>query len=158
MIDDGQRSAFAAKLDHLFRTVRDAQGELWTNRAAARVLEARGCAISHAHIGNLRHGRADPRPSDTAGLAAMFGVSVEYFSDYVPRPAPPDGAGSADSAEMTTRLVQALQDPAIRSVTFRMHDGMSEAGKATIVSLVEHVLTLERQGRGQYPPHAAEPG
>src|SRR5512142_391326 len=127
--------SFAERLDHLFRTVPDSSGRLWSNRSAAAELTRRGHTISHAHIGNLRFGRADPRHSDMQALADLFDQPVSYFTDTV------------TGVEQQLRL--ALADPSVRLVALRMADArLSPRGAEAIIAMIEQVQRLEADRNG----------
>lgn len=73
----------AEKLEHLFRTVPQADGTPYTNEAAARELGSRlGVSVTTTHISHLRTGRRDnPSAMLLHGLAQLFGVPLAYFFD-----------------------------------------------------------------------------
>ena len=82
--DSGDASrSFAAKLNHLFATVRPAHGEEASYReVAAAIAEQGGPTISPSYIYQLRSGiRENPTLRHVQALAKYFGVDVAYFTD-----------------------------------------------------------------------------
>ena len=82
-MDAGGVPRLAEKLEHLFRTVPQADGTPYTNEAASRELGSRyGVTVTTTHISHLRTGRRDnPSAMLLNGLAQLFGVPLAYFFD-----------------------------------------------------------------------------
>jgi transcriptional regulator with XRE-family HTH domain len=103
----------ADRLNHLFATVLapDAQGH-WTNEAAVRAMSQMGTVMSSAYLGMLRNGkRSHPSARNLNALAALFGVSVDYF---VPdKLAPIDAHASGRGMNPSGETVMGLSDIAV---------------------------------------------
>lgn len=81
-------SSLAAKIDHLFRTVRpepDAPVEFTYEQVAEGCRAAGGPTISAAYVWMLRKGKRDnPTMKHLEALAAFFGVHPAYFFNAAP--------------------------------------------------------------------------
>lgn len=75
------QNPLSARLDYLFRTLVKADGAPFSHREAAELISREHVPISHAYIGQLRAGdRDNPTLKHLRGIAAFFGVPVEYFT------------------------------------------------------------------------------
>jgi hypothetical protein len=144
--DGPSPSHFSERLDELFRTARDRDGQAFSMRRAALELTRRGHPISHTQLSKLRRGATvAPRTSLVEALAGLFGVNPDYF------------AGGAQPDADVTRAEQALASPMIRAVAMRMLDAdLSPEGARAILAMVEHVQRLEDAPRSR--PRPAAPG
>ncbi len=124
----------AAKLQHLFATVRPAGRGEYSNQEVASAIEAAGGAtISATYIWQLRKGlRTNPTINHLEALAGFFGVPVAYFLDE-------DSAARIDDE---LELISALRDHGLRSVALRAAP-LSPEGVEALRAMVEHVRRLE---------------
>ena len=77
---------YAAKLNHLFDTVRAADGNRYTSAEVAEALQADGLTVHSGSIDRLREGAADPPSKGLSfALAFFFDVDPDYFVDEVDR-------------------------------------------------------------------------
>ncbi|HEX5739934.1 MAG TPA: helix-turn-helix transcriptional regulator, partial [Pilimelia sp.] len=96
-----QATTLAERLDHLFRTVLRPDGRPHSHREVADAISRTDEPISHAYIGQLRSGERDnPTLKHLRGLAAFFGVPVEYFTH----------AQVATEVDSELKLVTSLRD------------------------------------------------
>jgi len=126
----------ADRVDHLFATVRKADGSRYTLREVARGITAAGTRISFSTIGQLRSGEHDnPTLATLRGLAMFFGVPVQYLT------------GDEPVAGQVHRQLQAMSalhaDPGVRGVLVRTR-GLS----ARSLRLVADMLTQMRRAEG----------
>jgi transcriptional regulator with XRE-family HTH domain len=129
----GDRS-LAAKLDHLFRTVRPRTGgEYSFEEVAEGVRERGGPTISATYVWQLRRGvRDNPTKRHLEALAGFFGVPPAYFFD--------DEAAERINAEL--ELLNALRDASVRQIALRAL-GLSPRSLNAITDMVERVRELE---------------
>ena len=123
-------------LEKLFDRVRKSDGTQYTLREVADEVTRMGTPISHAYIGYLRRGeRTDPTIGHLRGLAAFFGVPVEYF--ITPE--------VADAVDKELVLASTLQDLQARSVALResVVPG-AEAAIDTMTRLLEVIRDIEK--------------
>ncbi|MFI0418385.1 XRE family transcriptional regulator [Spongiactinospora gelatinilytica] len=137
------RKSLAAKLDHLFRTVRPKGGGEYTFEEVSDALKARGGpTISGTYIWQLRKGlRDNPTMRHLEALADFFGVPPAYFFD--------DAAAERIDAELA--LLTALRDSSIRQIALRA-SGLSTKSLDAITEMLERVRELE--GLGDAGDHA----
>jgi transcriptional regulator with XRE-family HTH domain len=129
-----QPTHLAEKLDRLFKAVHPRGRGEFTYREVAVGIHERGFAsISPTYVWQLRTGqRSNPTMKHIEGLAAFFGVPVNYFfHDEV-----------AASFDTELDLVVALRDSAIRRIALRSA-GLSPESLAAIAEMIEHVRRLE---------------
>jgi hypothetical protein len=145
--DGPSPSHFSARLDELFRTARDENGQPFSMRRAALELTRRGHPISHTQLSKLRRGATvAPRTSLVEALAGFFGVNPDYFTE-----------GTQPDADVV-KAKQALASPMIRAVAMRMLDAdLSPEGARAILAMVEHVQRLEDAPRSRPRPTASGP-
>lgn len=74
-------SDFGSKLEHLFESVRNPDGSrIKQSEVVARAASA-GVGFSEGYLSHLRTGRVkSPSFKAVEGLAAAFGVDIDYFS------------------------------------------------------------------------------
>ncbi|WP_407659650.1 XRE family transcriptional regulator [Kineococcus indalonis] len=137
---DGARSEeapapgpLAAKVDHLFRTVRPAKGEYSYEHVATSIKETGGPTISAAYLWMLRNGKRDnPTMRHLEALASFFGVPPGYFFD--------DALAARVDEQLA--LLASLRDVDVRRVALRA-SGLSSESLATIAEMIERVRKLE---------------
>src|SRR5690348_11162592 len=100
--DGNPAGSFAARLDHLFRTVHPQNRGEYSYREVAKAIEdAHGPTISASYLQQLRTGAKDnPTKRHIEALAGFFGVPAAYFFD--------DGAAARIDDELL--LLAALRD------------------------------------------------
>ncbi|MBN6039558.1 helix-turn-helix domain-containing protein [Amycolatopsis sp. 195334CR] len=126
--------ALAAKVDHLFRTVRPRDGGEYSFEEVAEALRARGGpTISATYLWQLRKGvRDNPTKRHLEALAGFFGVPAAYFFD--------DEETRRIDAELT--LLTALRDAPVRQIALRA-SGLSPKSLEAIADMVDRVRELE---------------
>ncbi|SFR06495.1 hypothetical protein SAMN04488564_1021016 [Lentzea waywayandensis] len=124
----------AARVDHLFRTVRADDGGEYTFEEVAEAIRAKGGpTISATYLWQLRKGvRDNPTKRHVEALASFFGVPPAYFFDAAET--------ARIDAELT--LLNALRDAPVRQLALRAR-GLSDKSLATIADMVERVRELE---------------
>ncbi len=123
----------AAKVDHLFRTVRPAKGEYSYEHVATAIREAGGPTISAAYLWMLRNGKRDnPTMRHLEALATFFGVPPGYFFD--------DALAARVDDQLA--LLATLRDVDVRRVALRA-SGLSSESLSTIAEMIERVRELE---------------
>lgn len=124
----------AARVDHLFRTVRADDGGEYTFEEVAEAIRAKGGpTISATYLWQLRKGvRDNPTKRHVEALASFFGVPPAYFFD--------DAEAARIDAELA--LLNALRDAPVRQLALRAR-GLSDKSLATIADMVERVRELE---------------
>lgn len=133
MGEGGDGSSFAAKLDHLFRTVRRRDGSEVSYREVARAIESAGVGISPSYLQQLRTGIKDnPTKRHIEALATFFGVPPAYFFD------------EALAAEVDAQLdlLLALRDANVRDLALRA-DGLSAESLRVVAEMVRRARQLE---------------
>lgn len=132
MSDD--EGVLAARVDHLFRTVRADDGGEYTFEEVAEAIRAKGGpTISATYLWQLRKGvRDNPTKRHVEALASFFGVPPAYFFD--------DAEAARIDAELL--LLNALRDAPVRQLALRAR-GLSDKSLATIAEMVERVRELE---------------
>lgn len=133
----------AAKIDHLFRTIRAANGREYTYREVAKAIEeAGGPTISSTYLWQLRGGARDnPTKGHLEALAHFFDVPPAYFFD--------DEAAARIEAELA--LLVALRDTSVRRIALRAAQ-LSPRGLEALTTMVEQVRQLE--GIADPTPHS----
>ena len=92
------RESLAAKLDHLFETVRRRNGQEFSYEEVAATISSGGVVISQSYIWQLRKGKRDnPTFKHLQALADFFGVPPAYFFDN-------------DVADRVNQQLKALRD------------------------------------------------
>jgi transcriptional regulator with XRE-family HTH domain len=129
----------AARVDHLFHTVRADDGGEYTFEEVAKAIRAKGGpTISATYLWQLRKGvRDNPTKRHVEALAEFFGVPPAYFFD--------DAEATRINAELA--LLNALRDVPVRQLALRAK-GLSEKSLATIADMVERVRELEGLPQG----------
>jgi transcriptional regulator with XRE-family HTH domain len=137
---------FQARLDHLFRTFRAADGGEYTYRQVADAIEQLvGYKTSPSYLQVLRTGvKVNPSIKHLHGLCAFFGVPIDYFFDD----------DVARQLDVQLDLAASLRDPAVRELAMRAV-GLSAEALATLTGMVEHARRLE--GLGPPPPNGHTP-
>lgn len=127
--------AFAAKLDHLFRTVRPGGGSReFSYREVAKAIEQQGeVTISASYLHQLRSGAKDnPTIKHLEAIGAFFGVPASYFLD--------EQVAAEVGAEL--RLLTAMRDAGVREVAMRAQ-GLSKESLAVVADMIERTRELE---------------
>jgi len=124
----------AAKVDHLFSTVRSREGGEYSFEEVAEAIRAKGGpTISATYVWQLRKGlRDNPTKRHLEALAGFFGVPPAYFFD--------DAEAERINAELT--LLSALRDAPVRRIALRAN-GLSPRSLEAIVEMVGRVRELE---------------
>ena len=140
-------SSFAAKLNHLFASVRapDATRE-YTNEQVADAICESGVKISTTYVWQLRTGRRDnPTIKHLEALAGFFGVPSAYFlNDDVTRHV---DQRLDELHEAHERLLAATSRDEIKMMAARAGE-LSPEGLSQVAELVNVVYELERLKRG----------
>jgi transcriptional regulator with XRE-family HTH domain len=124
----------AAKVDHLFRTVRPRSGGEYSFEDVAEAIRAKGGpTISATYLWQLRKGKRDnPTKRHLEALAEFFGVPPAYFFDDT----------AAERVEAELGLLTALRDAPVRQIALRAN-GLSAKSLETIAEMVDRVRELE---------------
>jgi transcriptional regulator with XRE-family HTH domain len=124
----------AAKVDHLFSTVRPREGDEYSFEEVAEGIRAKGGpTISATYLWQLRKGlRDNPTKRHLEALAGFFGVPPAYFFD--------DAEAERINAELT--LLSALRDAPVRQIALRAN-GLSSKSLEAIADMVDRVRQLE---------------
>jgi len=151
----------AEKLGRLFRAIHPRGRGEYTYREVADGIRQRGLApISGTYVWQLRTGqRSNPTMKHIEGLAAFFGVPVNYFFN--------DDVATRVDTELD--MIVALRETPIRHIALRA-SGLSPESLSAIAEMIEHVRRLEGlpdraeplyepESQGQEPelPHSPEP-
>ncbi|MEJ2854224.1 MULTISPECIES: helix-turn-helix domain-containing protein [unclassified Saccharothrix] len=124
----------AAKVDHLFRTVRPHDGGEYSFDEVARAIRDKGGpTISATYLWQLRKGiRDNPTKRHLEAVAGFFGVPPAYFFD--------DAETERIDAQLA--LLTALRDAPVRQIALRAN-GLSARSLEAIADMVERVRELE---------------
>lgn len=134
MPGNAAKGDLAAKVNHLFRTVRPRTGgEYSFEEVAAAIRATGGPTISATYLWQLRKGQRDnPTKRHLEALAGFFGVPPAYFFD--------DAEAERIDAELA--LLDALRDTPVRQIALRA-SGLSTKSLETIAEMVDRVRELE---------------
>jgi transcriptional regulator with XRE-family HTH domain len=134
-------TSLAKRLDHLFRTVRRADGAEYTHEEVATAIRERGITISHTYVWQLRTGiRDNPTKRHLEALAEFFGVPASYFLDE-----------DVEHINAQLELLTALRDGGVRSVALRAM-GLSSRSLDAIRGMIEHARQIEGLPEEPAPP------
>ncbi|MCS7478558.1 helix-turn-helix domain-containing protein [Umezawaea endophytica] len=124
----------AARVDHLFRTIKPRGGREYSFEEVAEAIRTRGGpTISATYIWQLRRGlRNNPTMKHVEALAGFFGVPPAYFFD--------DDTTHRIDAELA--LLTAVRDSSVRQIALRA-SGLSAKSLVAITEMVERVRELE---------------
>lgn len=124
----------AARLDHLFRSIRASEQREYSNEDVAEAITRdQGVTISASYLWYLRTGQRDnPTLKHLTALATFFGVPAAYFFDDTVR----------EQVESEIALVTALKDTGVREVAMRA-SGLSDKSLDTITEIINRVRELE---------------
>jgi transcriptional regulator with XRE-family HTH domain len=124
----------AAKVDHLFSTVRPRSGDEYSFEEVAAAIRAKGGpTISATYLWQLRKGvRDNPTKRHLEVLAEFFGVPAAYFFDDV----------EAGRINAELGLLSALRDAPVRRIAMRAN-GLSPKSLGAIAEMVDRVRELE---------------
>jgi transcriptional regulator with XRE-family HTH domain len=142
MPENAAAGSLAAKVNHLFRTVRPSTGGEYTFEEVAETIRAKGGpTISATYLWQLRKGlRDNPTKRHLEALAGFFGVPPAYFFD--------DAEAERIDAELA--LLTALRDAPVRQIALRAN-GLSAKSLETIAEMVDRVRELEGLPRPPVP-------
>ena len=131
---DATLPPLAAKINHLFRTIRSAGGREFSFEEVAEAIRQRGGpTISATYVWQLRRGiRDNPTMRHLEALAGFFGVPPAYFFD--------DQAARRIDAELA--LLTAMRETSVRQIALRAA-GLSPKSLTAITEMVERVRELE---------------
>lgn len=134
MADDIVRGSLATKLDHLFSSVRPADGDEYTFDEVAEAIRAQGGpTISSTYLWQLRKGlRDNPTKRHLEALATFFGIPAAYFFDEA----------EAERINAELALLSALRDTPVRHIALRAR-GLSPKSLEAISDMVDRVRELE---------------
>src|SRR6187399_1329554 len=129
---DGERT-LAAKVDHLFRTVRPRSDKEYSFEEVAEAIRGGGGpTISATYLWQLRKGvRDNPTRRHLEALARFFGVPPAYFFDE----------STAAQVEAELELVAALRDSSVRQIALRA-SGLSPKTLNAITQMVERAREI----------------
>lgn len=135
---DASSRTFAAKLNHLFATVRPAHGgEASYREVAAAIAEQGGPTISSSYIYQLRSGvRENPTLRHVQALAKYFGVEVAYFTD--------EEIAERTDAQLAT--LAAMRDAGVRSIALRASH-LSPEALGLVSDMIDMASKLESNRR-----------
>lgn len=143
--DSGDDRSFAAKLNHLFATVRPAHGEEASYREVATAIARQGGpTISPSYIYQLRSGiRENPTLRHVQALAKYFGVEVAYFTDDE----------IAEQADAQLAMLAAMRDAGVRSIALRAANLSAESLVlvSDMVDLLSRMESSPRRGPKRRP-------
>jgi transcriptional regulator with XRE-family HTH domain len=124
----------AEKLDRLLRAIHPRGRGEYTYREVADGVRQLGLApISGTYVWQLRTGqRTNPTMKHIEGLAAFFGVPVNYFFN--------DDVATRVDTELD--MIVALRETPIRHIALRA-SGLSPESLSAITEMIEHVRRLE---------------
>jgi len=124
----------AARVDHLFRTIKPRGAREYSFEEVAEAIRTRGGpTISATYIWQLRRGlRNNPTMKHVEALAGFFGVPPAYFFD--------DDTTQRIDAELA--LLTAVRDSSVRQIALRA-SGLSAKSLVAITEMVERVRELE---------------
>lgn len=148
MTDDAPHpdSLFAARLEHLFRTVHPQDRGPYTAAEVAAAINAAadGNVISATYLWQLKTGRRDnPTYKHLIALSRFFGVSPAYFFDEM----------ETERGAIPAEVALALKDDAVRDLALRAA-GLSEHSLKAITDMVDSARALEAPSRLRRPRHA----
>ncbi|MCP3804324.1 helix-turn-helix domain-containing protein [Allokutzneria sp. A3M-2-11 16] len=133
MTDPRGETSLAAKVDHLFRTIRPREGGEFSFEEVADAIRAGGVTISATYLWQLRRGvRDNPTKRHLEALSGFFGVPVGYFFD--------DEVAERIDAELA--LLSALRDSSVRQLALRA-SGLSPKSLDAISEMVNRVREIE---------------
>jgi transcriptional regulator with XRE-family HTH domain len=140
-------TSFAARLDHLFRTVHPQGRGEYSYREVAKAIDDRHgpTTISASYLNQLRTGVKDnPTKRHIEALAEFFGVPAAYFFD--------DGAAARIDAEL--ELLAALRDTGVRQIAMRAA-GLPPQGLESVRQIIELARSVSGLEAGGAAPDAA---
>ena len=132
--DVGPGESFTSRLNYLFETRRDADGEPFTNNAVlAGISDAGEGTISRGYLSELRNGIKDnPTIKHVEALANFFGVDPSYFI--------------TEEGRARERLAEAMQSFGVRDLALRA-EGVSSQSLNAVADILDRLGELERRER-----------
>ncbi len=120
---------FAKKLEHLFQVVRNSDGSRLKQSEVVARAAASGVDFSEGYLSHLRTGRVkSPSFRAVEGLAAAFGVEIDYFAD----------TGDAS----TPSVASTLHDAGVERTAYRL-SGLPDAD----LDIINDMITAFRARR-----------
>jgi transcriptional regulator with XRE-family HTH domain len=125
---------FQIRLDHLFQTVRAADGSEYSYRhVATRIEQLVGYKTSSSSLQELRAGvRSNPSMKHLHGLCAFFGVPIAYFFDEE----------LAARVDAQLELASSLRAAYVRELA-KQAKGLSDPALQAIIQIVQHARHIE---------------
>ncbi|WP_237774474.1 helix-turn-helix domain-containing protein [Actinosynnema sp. ALI-1.44] len=133
-VSSSSERTLAAKVDHLFRTVRPHSGKEYSFEEVAETIRSGGGpTISATYLWQLRKGlRDNPTRRHLEALAGFFGVPPAYFFD----------ATTTSQVDAELALLAALRDASVRQIALRA-SGLSAKSLGAITEMVERAREIE---------------
>lgn len=125
----------AERLDRLFRTVSrpDNPSKLHSSTSVTKALDEKGISVTPNHIRALRAGtRSNPSFRLLAGLADIFHVPLDYFTDY----------DTAREIDESLEALVAIRDAGVEQVMLRAH-GVSSESLSSVLTLLDQIRRFE---------------
>ena len=141
----------AARLNHLFATVRRPDGKEFSNeQVAAAILATKQVkTLSQSYIWQLRNGVKDnPTVSHLRGLAKFFDVPVSYFFDD--EDAERVDRKLAEIQAERERLAELTGSSELQLLAMRAGE-LSPERRQQVMDLLDVVYRLEKAERGTHP-------
>lgn len=134
MTEPAAADDLAARLEHLFATVRHPDGRAFTHEeVAADLRKVGGPTISATYLWQLRKGqRTNPRMSHLEGLARFFAVDPAYFF----------ATELGETMRANLELAVAVGDPYTRRLA-AVAGRLTPASRHLLEETSEHLLVLE---------------
>lgn len=141
MSDDHEhgRDTFAVRLRHLIETVHPPDRGPYSYREIARGVTDRGVSMTSTTVHQLAIGhRVDPKMRHVQGLAAFFGVPVDYFYD-------PEVQERVDAQ---LESVKVWRDEEARALALRA-SALGPQGKRTLSALLDALEGQDAEDPGR---------
>ncbi|MFI1171898.1 helix-turn-helix domain-containing protein [Streptomyces melanogenes] len=138
----------ADRINFLFSTIRDSNGQRYSNEQVAAAIRKSGVVISQSYIWQLRRKKkTNPTLRHLQALADFFRVPVSYFFE----------SGICDHLEpVMSNFEETAKDSQIRLIAMRT-EGLSEARRRQVLEFLDVISQLEQAERCGFLPGAAEP-
>lgn len=130
---ENEDGSLSDRLNRLFERIPSPTRQLYTNAAAAAELTEAGTPITAMYMGELRSGKKDnPSFKVLAGIARMFGVKLDYFTD------------DSYAAEIDRQINQLIlaRDNRIEGMMTRVTD-LSDEGIENLDGIIRQIRKLE---------------
>ncbi|WP_433855496.1 XRE family transcriptional regulator [Streptomyces kronopolitis] len=134
--------SLADKINHLFATIKDADGQEYSNDYVANAISQSGISISMSYVWQLRKGKKDnPTVRHLTGLANFFGVPTAYFFDDSVT-GQVDGRLEKMAAEHAS-FSDALENGDVKLMALRAGE-LSDERRKQVMDLLDVVYKLEQ--------------